>query len=87
MPEGTRNCHSGRVIPSLVPDRVEPTPPGDGGADRPSRWNWVQVSRIGGRSRFYELIQRGWIESDGNGRLRPTESFPIDVVAAFAALD
>ena len=85
MPAGTRDCHSGRVIPSLVRDPVEATPPGGGDADRPFRWKWVYVGR--GRGRFSDLIQRGWIETDGHGHLRPTGSFPIDIAAAFAALD
>jgi hypothetical protein len=70
-----------------VPDRVEATPPGGGSAHQPFPWKWVDLGRAGGRGRFSDLIQRGWIESDGNGRLRPTGSFPIDVAAAFAALD
>jgi hypothetical protein len=48
-------------------------------------WRWVDVDRIGRRS-FGDLIRRGWVESDGNGRVRPTSRFPDAVARALAAI-
>ena len=66
---------------------VEAPPPDRQGSHGPYRWKWVDPNRVSNRGRFYDLIQRGWIETDGNGRVRPTGSFPIDVAAAFGELE
>jgi hypothetical protein len=60
---------------------------GGRGAHRPFQWKWVDLDRIGGlQSLVDDLIGRGWLESDGNGRVRPTNMFPIAVARAFSAI-
>jgi hypothetical protein len=58
-------------------------PPGSGGAHCP--WRWVDVDRSS-RRRLAHLIKRGWLESDGNGRMRPTRMFPLAVAQALGAI-
>jgi hypothetical protein len=58
-------------------------PPGSGGARRP--WRWVDVDR-GSQQRFAHLVKRGWLESDGNGRMRPTSMFPLAVARGLGAI-
>jgi hypothetical protein len=62
-------------------DRSEEAGSGEGR----SPWRWVDVDR-GGRTRFADLIERGWIERDGNGRMRPTSMFPLAVARALGAI-
>jgi hypothetical protein len=57
--------------------------PSGGGDRRP--WRWVAVGRGGGQ-RFADLIERGWLESDGHGRVRPTSMFPLAVAQALGAI-
>jgi hypothetical protein len=65
--------------------------PVSGGASSPFHWKWVAVRRLsGGRSvingTVAELTARGWLESDGNGRVRPTPSFPPDIARALSLI-
>lgn len=61
---------------------------------RPFRgWHWVAVDALTvGRRRglvvstLDRLIEKGWAESDGNGRIRPTTRFPADLARALTLI-
>jgi hypothetical protein len=62
---------------------------------RPFRWNWVERDRIAPdrrrrglvNSTLDRLIEKGWAESDGNGRVRPTPLFPADLSRALSMVE
>jgi hypothetical protein len=69
------------------------TAPSSGGTRRPFRWNWVDSYRLApGRPRrvidgtLADLTARGWLESNGNGKVRPTSMFPIGIIRALSLI-
>jgi hypothetical protein len=91
-----RLCAAPRRLPRLSQRRDQTAPrDGEGGdSSRPfKRWRWVAVDAlVVGRRRglvintVERLIARGWVESDGNGRVRPTELFPADLARALTLI-